>query len=168
MNQEVTETSFNLERFTKVILIIGIIGVSIGIGIFLIRPEEEFPVFILLNEDGEMANYPVNASQNEEVTLYVFIDNQYKTPQDYMIKIYRGDNSTTINSMNGTKNALYIENITITLDPFVNWTSDPIDISFPNIGTNQTAIFELWKKNEGVWEFIPKLVIFIRLEIYLP
>ncbi len=155
----------DLEKITRTVLLIGILFVSIGIIYFLTEPEEEYSIFILLNDDEVMGNYPVNASVNENVSLHTYIESHYSEKTEYMVKMYRGNNDTTINSMNGTKNVLYLGNFTIELKNEQNWTSHVINVSFPSLGSNQTAIFELWRKVDGEWQYIPNHILFVRIEV---
>ena len=160
-------SKINLDTLVKIVLILSILIVSIGIISFLNRPEEEYAIFIVLNDDKQMGNYPTNASAQENVSLHTYVENHYSDETDFMVKVYKGNNQTTITSENGTRNAEWLRNISVSpLGENENWTSQVINVSFGEVGTNQTIVFELWKKNEdGQWNYVPNQVLFVRIDV---
>lgn len=65
------KTPINLERATRIVLIIAIIIVSGFIVYNLVRPKEEFVQFSILNDHLIMGNYPTQIQAGESVGFYV-------------------------------------------------------------------------------------------------
>ena len=157
----------DLDKVVKIVLIASIIIVSIGIVSFLNRPKEQYAIFMVLNEDKRLGDYPTNASVQENVSLHTYVESHYSEETEFMVRVYKGNNDTTITSENGTTNAQWFRNITVEpLSENENWTSQIINVSFDIMGENQTILFELWKKNlQGEWHYVPNQVLFVRIDV---
>jgi uncharacterized membrane protein len=155
----------NLEKITRVILISAIIIVSGFIMYNIFKPEEEFVQFSLLNDRLEMGNYPTQIEPGSNVTFYFQVENYYRGETEYCVKIYQGDQNSTVLPNTGIKNAMHIQNITMKLELEEKWLSEPISILFNTIGSNQFIGLELWQKINGEWQFLPNYVLTLRLNV---
>lgn len=158
----------NLERLTRVILISSIIIVSGFIAFNIFKPEEEFVQFSLLNDQFEMGNYQTQIQVGHNVTIYFQVQHFYRDNTEYMVKIYQGDQNSTINPSTGVHNATLIQNYTNTLKLNETWLSEPVQVQFNGVGFNQSILLELWQKNDNNnWEFLPTYILTHRLNVTL-
>lgn len=141
------------------IIIPFIIGVSL-------RKDDPHFIFGILNENGELGNYPTEESINENITLSILIKNNGY--DNLPIKIYHitGNNNTVILNSSGSTGGTNQDEINYNIDDSEEWVSNPINSSFSQKTLNnehQIIIFELWVNFTGEFEFYSML--YIRLNI---
>ncbi len=162
------DESLTWTKITRVILIVGILGVSGAIIYTLSLPEEEDLLFFLLNENQSMSDYPSNVTVNDSLTFYIYIHNMRLEDHEYQIKCYQGDLNGTIDPMQSVSNNqdfVQIASQTTDLNYTQEWISNPFDIIFQEIGNDQRLVFELWVNRDGGWEFIPDYVLTLNIDV---
>ena len=165
-----TDTSLTWTKITRVILIVGILGVSGAIIYTISQPEEEDLLFFLLNENQSMGNYPTNVSVDVPRTLYIYIQNMRLEDHEYLIKCYQSDSNGTIDPMQSVSNNqdfVQIASQSVDLNYTEEFISDPFDIIFQEPGNDQKLVFELWVNREGSWEFIPDYILILNIDVLL-
>ena len=162
------DESLTWTKITRVILIVGILGISGAIIYTLSLPEEEDLLFFLLNENQSMSDYPTNVTVNGSLTFYIYIHNMRLEDHEYQVNCYQGDLNGTIDPMKSVANNqdfVQIASQTTDLNYTQEWISNPFDIIFQEIGNDQRLVFELWVNRDGVWEFIPDYVLTLNIDV---
>lgn len=159
------KTPINLERATRIVLIIAIVIVSGFIVYNLVRPKEEFVQFSILNDHLIMGDYPTQIQAGESVGFYVQVENYYLTAQDFQIKLYCGNATSSMDPVVGVKNATHLQDYTETITADGKWLSPLLTVTFLNVGPNQFVAVELWQKIEGQWHYLPNYIVFLRLNV---
>lgn len=143
-------SSSNNKIFGSALTLCLIIGIATVFGFtlyYLNTPEEGFLTFAVLNEEQELGNYPTNATQGDNITFYLFVDNNLNYNLKFRIKYGPCSNTTWIDpSPSGCSNSslsLVTENITIASGK--TWGPTPVNVTFQESGNYQMVIFELWK-----------------------
>jgi len=131
------------DKLVKISLIIGIIVISGFIIYYLLTPEPGYVTFGILNSDKKAEDYPTNATVGENISFYISVGNYLKRDFKFQVEILKGDNNTLLTST-GSVNATSYFNTSITsLNHKMHWTSEILNISFSQPGTNQILIAEL-------------------------
>jgi uncharacterized membrane protein len=159
------DSNRNLERLTRGILLISIVILSGFIVYNLVKPSEEFVQFSIFNDQQQMGNYPTTVPVGTNVTFYFQVQNFYRTPREYQVRIYRGSSESIINPQTGVQGAVSLLNLTRNMHGEETWLSEPINVSFPAVGDNQFIGLELWEKTNGEFRYIPTYVLFLRLNV---
>jgi len=162
------QESLNLTKITRVILIVGILGVTGALIYTVSQPEEEDLLFFLLNENQSMGNYPTNITVNSSLTFYIYIQNMRIEDHEYLIKCYTSAANTTIDPMQSVSNNQDFDQIasqTVDLNYTMEFISDPFDVVFQESGNDQRLVFELWVNRDGTWEFMPNYVLILNLDV---
>lgn len=124
--------------------------------------------FFLLNENKVLRDYPTNVTQEEKITTFIFIQNLLGESHDFQIRCYRGKAETYLNPQIGVAtntNVTFISSQNISLGNKEEWISNQINITFPEVGTNQLALYELWIKNGDSWEYLPNYLLTLRIDV---
>ncbi|MFX1395262.1 MAG: hypothetical protein ACFFAH_17085 [Promethearchaeota archaeon] len=161
------------QKLLKVSLLMGIIIVSgfivYYIWYFNFSQEEDYVGFGILNHRKEAEDYPTVAYVNQPVVFYVTVEwkaNAFSGDFTFKVRIYRGNNETELSS-DGSQNAEHLYSTDkITLKPNEEWESDDLSVSFPQAGSNQIIIVELWEYTEEHREFYD--ILWLRLTIINP
>jgi len=153
-NKEKAELELSYTYFSKIlrfVLVFAIIVVSGFIIYYLLNPEPGHATFGILNENQESRNYPTEATINQEIEFYITVENHFPDEFDFLVKILKGDDDTSLSST-GSSGAIEYKTIgTISLKSEEEWISEKQSVSFSEPG-NRIIIVELWKlndKNEG-------------------
>lgn len=158
------------QKLLKVSLLMGIIIVSgfivYYIWYFNFSQEEDYVGFGVLNHRKEAEDYPTVAYVNQTVIFYVTVEwkaNVFSGDFTFKVRVYRGGNQTELSS-DGSQNAerLYSTD-KVTLKPNEEWESDELSVSFPQAGSNQIIIVELWEYTDDEREFYD--ILWLRLKI---
>lgn len=158
-----------LEKITRIVLIIGIISVSGAIIYTLTLPEEEDLLFFVLNEDQALRDYPTNSTVDESLILYTFIQNSLGEPYNFTVNVFLCENTTIIDpqqSLFQNPHAEFYINQSKLLDNKEEWISNPFSIEFDTPGQNQIIGFELWIYEEGIWTFKSNYILTIHIDIF--
>jgi uncharacterized membrane protein len=149
-SRELDLSKKTLEKLVKICLIFGIIVISGFIIYHILLPEQGFVSFGLLNSDKKAGNYPTNASINKDIYFYATVENYLGIDISFRLKIYQGDNQTLIRPTGVTNANLNQTTPKYMLANNQKWISDtPYNISFSQIGSNQTIVVELWQFTTG-------------------
>ncbi|WP_457557734.1 DUF1616 domain-containing protein [Candidatus Harpocratesius sp.] len=162
------QPELSLEKITRIVLVVGIICVSGAIIYTLTIPEEEDVLFFLLNENRVLRDYPTNVTQGEKIITYVFIQNLLGESHDFQIRCYRGKAETFIDPQIGVatnSNVTLIDNQNISLGNKEEWISNQINITFPEVGSDQLVLYELWIKIGDSWHYLPNYLLTLRIDV---
>ena len=162
------KSGLTLEKITKIVLIAGIIVISGAMIYTFTKPEEPDLLFFILNENQELKDFQTNSTVGENVSVYAMIENHLGNPEDFSIRVYRGNSNMSTNISIGVSenvNAVYLYNYTYTLENGQSIISDMINVSFYETGVNQAIILELWINMDNGWEYIPNYILIQRLSI---
>jgi len=152
------------ENILKILLIIGIIIISGFIIYALLTPEPGYITFGVLNSEKKAENYPTNATTGVNVTFYVSVGNYLNRDFSFHIEILKGNNDTILGPSPSLNATSFVNSSIITLPHSVDWISGAFNVSFPEAGTNQIIIAELWENpSVGIRRFYD--VVFLRLNI---
>jgi uncharacterized membrane protein len=165
LNTPSEKAPINLERATRIVLIIAIIIVSSSIVYNLVRPKEEFVQFSILNDQLIMGNYPTHVKVGESVGFYIQVENYYRTAQDFQISLYRGNSTSSMEPVEGVKNATHLQDYTENVVAEGKWLTPLLNVTFSEVGPEQFVAVELWQKIEGEWHYLPNYIVFLRLNV---
>jgi uncharacterized membrane protein len=152
----------HFEKLLKICLILGIIVVSGFIVYFILTPEAGYVKFGILNENQEAGNYPTEISVNETIPFYLTVENRLDRKLTFEFKIKKGDNNT-IKSSNGSNGTLYQTIGNFTLNPKEFQIYGEYNISFSDVGEDQTIIAELWQIKREIEEFYSILYLWLNI-----
>ena len=167
-NGEKGENGIRFARITRIFLLLGIIGVSIAMAYSILNPEKDPDVvFIVLNEEKEMKDYPTHISIGEGIILYAYVQNMWGVDLDFSVHVYRGANITVDEQVGVAQNvnATLQQTIEIFIENNNEWISDPINSSFSQKGENYEIIFELWQKKDGNWQYMPQYILIFHFQV---
>lgn len=157
-------SSKNLVKITRIILLIGIILTSCFIIYEIINVEPGYITLGLLNSEGNAEDYPTTAKVGESVSFYVTVQNFMKKNFTFQLEISKGNNQTILNSTGSFNAKSYFNTTEVTLIHSEFWISEMLNVSFSQPGANQSIIVELWEiPNGGVRKFFE--ITYIRLHI---
>jgi uncharacterized membrane protein len=160
---ETASSEINLEKTTRGVLIVGILVVSGFIAYNLLKPNEEYVLFALLNEDMELGNYNSHLQPGNSTSLYFYLENHMQRTTEFNVRMYQGNESSYIKPSQGILNATLIGNFTHTLENNANWTS------FQTVRFDQTGMqfvgFEVYKLTNNGWSYIENHTIYLRINV---
>jgi hypothetical protein len=166
--EETKDKGIDFHRVTRVLLILGLIGVSSAMLYSLLNPEKEPDViFILLNEDKQMKDYPTQANVDAAIILCAYVENMLGDGAEFSLRVYTGANITLdeyIGVINNA-NASLQQTIDFNLKHNSEWISEPISSSFSQKGENYEIIMELWQKINGEWQYMPRYILILRIQV---
>ena len=152
------------DKILKILLIIGIIIISGFIIYAFLTPKPGYWYLGILNSDKKAENYPTEAAVNETITFYISVGNYLNRDFSFHIEILKGDNETVLGPSPSLNATSFANSSTITLLHRAEWISGAFNISFSQLGANQSIIAELWEvPSVGVRRFYD--VVYIRLNI---
>ena len=135
------------DTLLKICLVIGIVVISGFIIYHAFKPEPGFVTFGILNENQEAENYPTEASQSENISFYLTVENDLDRDFVFNVKVLKGDNNTILSSTGSNGTFAFMMNGSLKHKEL--WKSSKLNISFPQIGANQIIIAELWQDFES-------------------
>lgn len=135
------------DTLLKICLVIGIVVISGFIIYHAFKPEPGFVTFGILNENQEAENYPTEASQSENISFYLTVENYLDRDFVFNVKVLKGDNNTILSSTGSNGTFAFMMNGSLKHKEL--WKSSKLNISFPQIGANQIIIAELWQDFES-------------------
>ena len=152
------------DKILKILLIIGIVVVSGFIIYAVLTPNPGYWYLGILNSDKKAENYPTNAAVDENVTFYISVGNYLNRDFSFHIEILKGNNDTVLGPFPSLNATSFVNSSTITLPYREVWISSAFNVSFSQVGTNQTIIAELWEiPSAGIRRFFD--VVYVRLNI---
>jgi uncharacterized membrane protein len=160
----IEDHELNLEKTTRVILIVGIIIVSSFIIYDITRPNEQFVLFSVLNQDEQLGNYPTQLHIGESITFYFYIENHLQRTAEFNVRMYLGNETSIILPTTGIANASLIGNYTQTLENNNNWTTNALSYTFDQVGVQFIGL-ELYEKSTNGWQYFENYTLFLRLNI---
>jgi len=157
----------NYKEFDKILKILLIIGITIISGFIIyafLTPRPGYWYLGILNYDKKAENYPTNVAVNESIIFYISVGNYLNRDFSFRIEILKGDNETVLGPSPSLNATSFVNSSTITLLHRAEWISSAFNISFSQLGANQSIIAELWEiPSVGVRRFYD--VVYIRLNI---
>jgi uncharacterized membrane protein len=154
----------NFEHTTRAILILGILIVSGFIIYDVTRPSEQYVLFSVLNQDKELGNYPSRVAVGQKISFYFYVENHLSDQMEFNVKIYLGNNSSSINPKVGVINALFLGNYSKMVAEGQNWTSSQIDYQFQQVGSQFIGL-ELWQQQDGEWKYVENHTLVLRINV---
>ncbi len=137
------------EHFVLTLAIAGVIIISSMIVVFLVTSKpERYTQIGLLNESGEIGPFPANVTYNGTLNVMFTVSNHEGTVEWYKVKVFLGDQASTINPKNGTTGGLLMgsyERVVGIEGDEGGWMQD-VAITFNEtlVGLKK-VIFELWQ-----------------------
>ncbi len=159
--------NIQFQKILKISLLMGIIIVSGFIGYYIwyynVSQEEDHVGFGILNHREESEDYITVAYVDQPIDFYVTVENELSREFTFKVRVYRGPAHTQLSS-DGSQNAIHLFSTDKeTLKPHTDWESDELTITFPENGSNQVLIVELWEYSEGDRDFYD--ILWLRINI---
>jgi uncharacterized membrane protein len=162
--KKVNNSYEEFDKLLKILLIIGIIVVSGFIIYAVLTPKPGYCYLGILNSDKKAENYPTNATVDENITFYISVGNYLNRDFSFHLEILKGNNDTVLGPFPSINATSFVNSSTITLQHREVWISSAFNVSFSQVGANQTIIAELWEvPSAGIRRFYD--VVYIRLNI---
>ncbi|GAG76124.1 unnamed protein product, partial [marine sediment metagenome] len=163
-SKELIRNYKEFDKLLKILLIVGIIIISGFIIYALVTPKPGKWYLGILNSDKKAENYPTNVAVDDNITFYISVGNYLNRDFSFHIEILRGGNDTILSSSPSLNATSFVNSSKITLPHRATWISSAFNISFSQVGANQSIIAELWEiPSVGVRRFYD--VVFVRLNI---
>jgi uncharacterized membrane protein len=157
------ESRVKMEHWIRTILLLSIVIMG-GFIIYAIIANLSKPYvdFGILNEDGEMGNYPTNVTVNEPISLMYFVDNQNPAIENFSVQTYLANYTTsTVTFAQGVQGGTALGTYNFTVNNGENYTSVPLTYTISSPGMNYRICFELWVLNQTTWNYLENSVQFI-------
>ena len=159
--------NIQFQKILKISLLMGIIIVSGFIGYYIwyysVSHEEDHIGFGILNHRKEAEDYTTVAYVDQPIDFYVTVENELSREFTFKVRVYRGPAHTQLSS-DGSQNAIHLFSTDKeTLRPGEDWESDELTITFPENGSNQVLLVELWEYPEGDRDFYD--ILWLRIHI---
>jgi len=152
------------DKILKILLIIGIIIISGFIIYAVFTPKPGYWYLGILNSDKKAENYPTEAVVDANITFYISVGNYLNRDFSFHIEILKGNNDTELGPSPSLNATSFVNSSIITLPHSVDWISSAFNVSFPEAGTNQIIIAELWENpSVGIRRFYD--MVYLRLNI---
>ncbi|OLS12981.1 MAG: hypothetical protein RBG13Loki_3416 [Promethearchaeota archaeon CR_4] len=155
-------SSITLEKFVKVILLcaIAIVGGFVIYQIITNRPPA-YISFNLLNEDGQLSNYPNNVTVGGNLSLRYYIGNNDRSISNFSVRVYLVNATNNVSSTQGVYNATLLNFYNHTIPFNGTYTSEKQNFTINEEGFNFRLCFELWVLNETRWHYLEYSVRYI-------
>ena len=163
MSERVKVQNNHFEKLLKICLILGIIVVSGFIIYFILTPEPGFVAYSILNDNQEAGDYPTEATANETISFYLYVNNHLDREFRFGFKIKKGNKDTLLSSNTPSNGTLYQSIGNFSLNPNEIQIYGEYNISFSEVGEDQIIIAELWQIKHEIEEFF--IIEYMRLNI---
>ncbi|HMF31778.1 MAG TPA: DUF1616 domain-containing protein [Candidatus Lokiarchaeia archaeon] len=159
------ESRANIENWLRTILIISILVVTgFIVYVTIFNQNKPYINFGLLNQGGQMGNYPNQVEVGQEFSLGYFVDNHNPNIQDFSVRTYLANYTTsTVTFENGVEGGQLLNVYNLTINNGENYTSNPMQFALNSTGLNFRICFELWVYNQTVWNYLENSVQYIWL-----
>jgi uncharacterized membrane protein len=144
-NTDLEKNRISFTLLVRALLLIGIIIIFSLIMYYVFSPKQGYTYFGILNEKMKAQDYPTEVRVDENVQFYVTMGNFLGRDSQFRVEVLKGNNET-IRTLTGAIYASSAFNITnIVLKNGHSWTSGQLNITFNEIGSNQSLIAELYE-----------------------
>lgn len=142
--EKVKQNYKQFDKFLKIGLLIGIIIISGFILYFVFVPKPGSATIGFLNSEGRADNYPTQAAINQNVSFYVTVGNYLNRDSLFQVEILKGNNDTVLGPYPSINATSYLNITEFSIHHNQIWTSNLLNITFSQPGSNQIIIAELW------------------------